>query len=105
MTDPFRDSEMSALARVEDLERENERLAQELEMARNLAGENHQAYVKHLEDQVRDLKNDVAQAKLQLALVPKRALARPDSEQQKFILIAVGAIILLSIIASLLTHR
>jgi hypothetical protein len=52
MSDPFRDSEASALARIEELERENERLAAELEEARALVGENHQAFVKNLEDKL-----------------------------------------------------
>src|ERR1019366_10604269 len=58
MTDPFRDSETTALARVDELEAENQRLTEELEEARNLVGENHQAFVKHLEDQLVDLKRE-----------------------------------------------
>jgi len=60
MTDPFRDSTTTALARAEDLERENLRLTEALEEARALVGENHQAFVKNLEDQIGDLKRDNA---------------------------------------------
>ncbi len=105
MSVPFREEETGALARAEALEIENQELREEIERLKDRVGENRDAYVTNLEEQLRALKAEVVHVKSEREKRLIRATPLKVGPDFGLTMGAVGIVSLILAVASFLLRR
>ena len=92
MSVPFREEETGALARAEALEIENQELREEIERLKDRIGENRDAYVTNIENQLKALKSEIVEVKAQRPWRPARPVPTIIDAETGFALGVVGVV-------------
>lgn len=98
MSVPFREEETGALARAEALEVENQELREEIERLKDRVGENRDAYVANIENQLKALKSELADVKVKREWKPTLpALSGPQATPETKLLAGIIGLVILVI--------